>query len=115
MQTNNFIFEIGVDEIPAQYVEEMAQSFENVLSTAFVDNLLEFSSIKVNYTPRRLVAIVEDLSAEQKVNEEEVKGPSLDRAYDQNNNPTPALLGFLKGKNKNYFENINKFCCISFI
>lgn len=99
MQKHNFIFEIGVEEIPAQYVESMAQSYLEITKQTLIDNLLDFDDVLVKYSPRRLTAIVSNLSIEQKVVEEEVKGPSLDRAY-VNGEPTPALLGFLKGKNK---------------
>lgn len=99
MQSKNFVFEIGVEEIPAQYVDEMAQSFCQTIDSIFKENLLDFKKVEVKYSPRRLVAFVQELNGEQSIKSEFIKGPSLDRAYDEEHNPTPALIGFLKSKN----------------
>lgn len=94
-----FVFEIGVEEIPAQYVQIMAESFSDKATEMFEEKLLAFSGLRVEWTPRRLTLIVEKLEGIQADREFEVKGPSKKVAYKEAE-PTKALLGFLHKENK---------------
>ena len=58
---------------------------------------IKYESIKTFSTPRRLTIIVEGLDERQEDIEETVKGPAK-RYLDEEENPTKALLGFMRGQ-----------------
>ena len=95
---DKFLLEIGIEEIPAQYVKRMAESLRDNTQKALAENLIDFSGLNVFYTPRRLVLYIESMALEVAGQEVEVKGPAKKSAYDENGNPTKALEGFLAGR-----------------
>ena len=95
---DKFLVEIGIEEIPAQYVKRMAESLRDNTQKALAENLIDFSGLNVFYTPRRLVLYIESMALEVAGQEVEVKGPAKKSAYDENGNPTKALEGFLAGR-----------------
>lgn len=99
MDTKNLLLEIGCEEIPARYIEEIKSNLKANADKLFKENLLDYKDNIVYSTPRRLVLFVEHLNAVQNSVLTEVKGPSEKFAF-SNGEPTKALLGFLAGKNK---------------
>src|SRR5699024_8396074 len=59
---------------------------------------INYEEVKAYTTPRRLTIIVEGLDEKQSDLSENVKGPSKKIAFDSEENPTRALLGFMKGQ-----------------
>ncbi len=100
MSKNMFVFEIGVEEIPSQYVKTMANSLLDNAEKMLSDLRLEYSNAKVFYTPRRLVLMIDELSDEQASLNVTVKGPATKIAFDSVGNPSNALNGFLRKNNK---------------
>lgn len=100
MNRQLLVFEIGVEEIPSQYILSMADSLRENAIKMLSDLRLEYDNAEVFYTPRRLALIVEGLADEQPCQQLTVKGPARKIAYDQDGNPSKALLGFLKKNNK---------------
>ena len=49
-------------------------------------------------TPRRLVAIVEDVTAKEPDESKVVRGPKVAAAFDADGNPTPAVKGFARSQ-----------------
>ncbi len=99
MKKEKFIFEIGVEEIPSQYVSTMAQSYLQNAEKAFGANNLSYESAKVYYTPRRLILAVDGLNEKQNDSAVSVKGPTKKIAYNEDGTPSRALLGFLAKNN----------------
>jgi glycyl-tRNA synthetase beta chain len=90
--------EIGVEEVPAGYIVPALESFKKMM-TARLDELgLEYGSVRTAATPRRLAICVSDLAANQPDREEEFIGPSRKAAFDDNNAPTKAAIGFAASK-----------------
>jgi glycyl-tRNA synthetase beta chain len=90
--------EIGVEEVPAGYIAPALINF-NTLMTAGLDDLgLEYGSVRTAATPRRLAICISDLAATQPDREEEFIGPSRKAAFDDNNAPTKAAIGFAASK-----------------
>jgi glycyl-tRNA synthetase beta chain len=90
--------EIGVEEVPAGYIAPALKNF-NTLMTARLDALgLEYGSVKTAATPRRLAICISDLAPNQPDREEEFIGPSKKAAFDENNAPTKAAIGFAASK-----------------
>lgn len=93
-----FLLEIGTEELPAADMETaLSQLRERV--PALLDELrLEHGKVTIEGTPRRLVAIVEDLADKQEERTTVVKGPPAARAFDAAGQPTKAAEGFAQGK-----------------
>ncbi len=68
------------------------------LSESLAKLRLKHSAIAVAGTPRRLVAMIDDLAKKQEDLEEEILGPSTQIAFDAAGNFTQAGQGFLRAK-----------------
>jgi len=92
----DLVFEIGTEEIPAKFMNKAIEQLKENAEKVFKENRIEYKSLNTYGTPRRLVLYVKDMEEKQQDLELEVKGPSVRAAYDKDNNPTKALLGFAK-------------------
>ncbi len=92
----NLLFEIGVEELPASYVSSARNDIVRIVSDIFGGAGLKSSETRSLGTPRRLVLFVKDLSERQEDKKITVQGPPHDKAFDNNNKPTPAAIGFAK-------------------
>ncbi|MDO5718789.1 MAG: glycine--tRNA ligase subunit beta [Tissierellia bacterium] len=102
---SNYLFELGVEEFPASYVEPTKKQLKSAFEKLLDENKICYEGIDVESTPRRFAVIIKGLSQETKSDTKKVKGPSKKIALDDNGEPTKALLGFLKGQGKE-FEDI---------
>jgi glycyl-tRNA synthetase beta chain len=93
---NDFIFELGCEELPSGAVWPLADEFANQLLAALDKAQLSYGAVKRFATPRRLAIIIADLQTEQASQNVTRRGPAAIAAYDKEGNPTPALLGFAK-------------------
>lgn len=93
----NFLCEIGTEEIPAGYLPPAIEATKKILKEELESNRIDYNKIEVLATPRRISCLVSGLSDSQRKETEELKGPSVRAAYDDQGNPTRALEGFLKG------------------
>ena len=109
--SKKFLLEIGVEELPARYIEDAKSQLEENTKKALEKERIEFETMKLLSTPRRLTIIINGLSHAGKSLENVVKGPSKKIAFDQDNNPTKALIGFMKGQGVDlidtYVESLN--------
>lgn len=93
----NLLLEIGVEELPASYVNSARDDIVKIASEMLKEAGLKFSlEICSLGTPRRLVLFVKDLSERQSDKEVTVQGPPHDKAFDEDNKPTAAAIGFAK-------------------
>ncbi|MGL4796998.1 MAG: glycine--tRNA ligase subunit beta [Paraclostridium sp.] len=95
---NYLLFEIGVEELPARFVNSAMEQLENNLTKSLNENRITFDKVNVYSTPRRLTVIVDNIGDKQPDLEEEVKGPAKRIAMDADGNPTKPLLGFMNSK-----------------
>lgn len=93
---NDFIFELGCEELPSGSVWPLVDEFANQLLAALDKAQLSYGEVKRFATPRRLAVLIHDLQAEQKSQSMTRRGPAAVAAYDKDGKPTPALLGFAK-------------------
>jgi glycyl-tRNA synthetase len=98
LQPATFLLEIGVEELPARDVDTALEQLQTNVPALLKELRLAHGEIKTYATPRRLVALVENLAERQPDREDLVKGPPAARAFDAAGNPTPAAIGFAKGK-----------------
>ena len=91
----DFLFEIGTEELPPKALPKLAQAFETQVVAALKEQQFEHGEVKLYYTPRRIALFITGLTTEQPEQLIEKRGPSTKVAYDAAGKPTPALQGFL--------------------
>ena len=95
--SKNYLLEIGVEEIPARFVADTIVQMKNNAIELLNNERVKFTEVKIYTTPRRLTLLVSGLEDTNTSIEEKVKGPSKKISYDDKDNPTKALLGFMRG------------------
>lgn len=90
------LLEIGVEDLPAEEAEAIAQSFRENLRARFKEARLSHGEVRLFWTLRRFAVLVEDLADRQAPSVEEIRGPALAVGLDAQGNLTPATLGFLR-------------------
>ncbi|HEX6593239.1 MAG TPA: glycine--tRNA ligase subunit beta [Bacillota bacterium] len=98
MKTNDVLFEIGLEEVPARFIDDAEAQLAKKTQQWFHDARISYQSITSFSTPRRLAVLVTNVEEMQETIEEEVKGPSLKIAKDDNGNWTKAAIGFTSGQ-----------------
>lgn len=96
---SNYLLEIGVEEFPSDYVKSTKESLKNKFDELLTKKKFAFENIKVESTPRRFAVFINNISVKSQSEKQKIKGPSRKIAFDKDNNPTKALMGFLKSKN----------------
>ncbi len=94
----DLLVEIGVEELPAQDVDSALAQLQNAADVLLRDLRLAHGGVQVYATPRRLVLCARSVAPRQPDDEFVAKGPPANRAFDANGKPTPAAVGFAKGK-----------------
>lgn len=92
----DFLFEIGTEELPPKQVEKLAAHLAESFTTGLRQSGLPFKSYRYFATPRRLAVLVYDLALRQQDQHIEKRGPALAAAYDGEGKPSKALLGFAR-------------------
>jgi len=95
----DLLLELGTEEIPARFISSTKKSMKSFLEKKLKELRISFDTINIKSTPRRFSIFINKLSDKQTESVEEIKGPSRKIAFDENNNPSKALSGFLKSKN----------------
>ena len=95
---HNYLLEIGVEEIPSDYVKntkiQLRDKFKNLLE----ENKLSYEEIEIESTPRRFMVLLKNVVENDQAELISVRGPSVKIAFDEEKNPTRALEGFLRGQ-----------------
>ncbi|MBU0729178.1 MAG: glycine--tRNA ligase subunit beta [Proteobacteria bacterium] len=96
---NELVFEIGTEEIPAGFILPALNDLKTLLGKKLVTLSLAYETIDGAATPRRFALNVTGLSDKQPDRKEEILGPPKKAAFDADNNPTRAALGFAQSNN----------------
>jgi len=89
-----YLLEIGTEELPYKFIPQAIEQLKTGFGNFFQNNKIEFGSIEVLATPRRLAVIVNDLAEQQPDEEKVLRGPIKNVAYDADGNLSQAGLGF---------------------
>ncbi len=95
---NELLLEIGSEEIPAGFINPALKNLQNSMAEKLADLELQYKSIQTAATPRRLTICVNGLVSQQPDREEEFLGPAKKAAFDKENKPTKAAVGFARSK-----------------
>ena len=100
-KTKSILFELGSEELPAKSLQYLAKNLlANVLKS--LDNLdIDHQKHRYFATPRRIGFLIENVATSQPNAIIKKEGPFVDKAFDQQNLPTPAALGFARACNVN--------------
>ena len=93
----NFLFEIGVEELPSRYVNSSEKELEKLISEKLKEERIGYKSLKSYSTPRRVAVLAEGLSDKQEELYKKSLGPSVEVAF-KDGKLTKAGEGFLKGQ-----------------
>ena len=94
--TRDLLVEIGTEELPPKALRRLSEALATELA-AELDAAGLAHGVALPYaTPRRLATLVRDVAATQPDQDIERRGPPLARAFDDNDRPTKAALGFAR-------------------
>ncbi len=93
-----FLFELGVEELPAGHLSGALVQWRELIPAALDAARLAHGDVHIWGTPRRLVVYVADLACRQTDEILEIKGPPARAAFDADGHPTPAAHGFARSK-----------------
>ncbi|MCD5406299.1 MAG: glycine--tRNA ligase subunit beta [Desulfotomaculum sp.] len=96
--SKDFLLEIGTEEMPARFIKPVLKQLKTLAEDFFDEHRLKYIAINTYATPRRLVLAVKELAGQQDALVKEVKGPAKKVAFDDDGNPTAAVLGFARGQ-----------------
>jgi glycyl-tRNA synthetase beta chain len=96
--SNELLFEIGTEEIPAGFLSKAIVDMEDIIRKTLTEKHIAFDGIRCMATPRRLVLYIADLSQKQEDQTIEKLGPAKKAAFDENGQPTKAAIGFARGQ-----------------
>ena len=97
MTTQNFLVEIGTEELPPKALKTLATSFADNVEAELNQAGLTFSKIEWFAAPRRLAVKVLNLATQQPSKEIEKRGPAVSAAFDAEGKPTKAAEGWARG------------------
>ena len=97
MTTQNFLAEIGTEELPPKALKKLATAFAENVEAELNQAGLSFDKVEWFAAPRRLAVKVLGLATAQPSKEVEKRGPAVSAAFDAEGKPTKAAEGWAKG------------------
>jgi glycyl-tRNA synthetase len=92
------VLEIGSEELPAADLTTALAQLRTAVPALLTELRLDYDTVEIHGTPRRLVVCVSQLASRQPDLETVVKGPPTSRAFDETGTPTPAARGFARSR-----------------
>lgn len=94
--STTLVVEIGVEEMPPAEVTRTSQAVHDALTEKLGATRLGHGDIRVDASPRRVIATVVGVEPREADYEQTVRGPRVSAAYDAEGNPTKAAVGFAR-------------------
>jgi glycyl-tRNA synthetase len=94
--TEDYLLEIGSEELPASFVTIGSQNLEKQVRALLEKEEIEYERISVYSTPRRLAIYIHQLAMGKPAQNIEKKGPPIDQAYYPDGKLKPAGEGFFR-------------------
>ncbi|TEB15387.1 Glycine--tRNA ligase beta subunit [Pelotomaculum sp. FP] len=98
INAQDYLLEIGVEEMPARFLESALAELKDNAAALFQEQRLSYKRLAAYGTPRRITLYVEGLAIHQQSLEMEVKGPAVKVAYKSDGSPTRAAEGFARSQ-----------------
>ncbi|WP_249962174.1 glycine--tRNA ligase subunit beta [Histophilus somni] len=97
MTTQNFLAEIGTEELPPKALKKLATAFAENVEQELNQAGLAFEKVEWFAAPRRLAVKVLGLAEAQPSKQVEKRGPAVSAAFDAEGKPTKAAEGWARG------------------
>ncbi len=97
MTTQNFLAEIGTEELPPKALKKLATAFAENVEQELNQAGLAFEKVEWFAAPRRLAVKVLGLAEAQPSKQVEKRGPAVSAAFDAEGKPTKAVEGWARG------------------
>jgi glycyl-tRNA synthetase beta chain len=94
LRTEDFLVELGTEELPPLALPELEQAFTNGIRGGLAEAGIPHGDLKSFATPRRLAVQVSGLAAMQPAQALKLKGPPVNAAFDKAGKPTAAATKF---------------------
>lgn len=94
----DLLLEIGLEELPAQYVLRSEKQLQERVSAFLNDARINYGDVVVYSSPRRLAVLVRDVEETQQDLTETLRGPAKKIAQDAEGNWSKAAAGFARGR-----------------
>lgn len=100
-EQHTLLIEVGTEELPPSEAHALARHFGTGLADALAENDLlaegvDPAGVEWFVSPRRLAMRLAGIRPRQRDREEERLGPAVDKAFDDDGNPTKAAEGFAR-------------------
>lgn len=105
--SRDFLLEIGVEEMPARFLDPALAELKELAAAALKEHRLSYTSLTTCGSPRRIALLVEGVAVSQEPLEMEVKGPAVKVAY-KDGVPTRAAEGFAAGQGVKVSDLVQK-------
>jgi len=96
MERQDFLVELGTEELPPKALKKLAQAFSAGIVEGLKNEHLTHSAVHSYAAPRRLAVWVEALQTAQPDKQTERRGPAVQAAFDDGGLPTKAAQGFAR-------------------
>ena len=96
MAKKNLLFEIGTEDLPSKNLRIFSEKIKKNIEENLKKNGVNYSSLENYYTNIRLIFIVGSVDEEIIVEKKIIKGPPVEKCFDELGNPTKTALGFAK-------------------
>jgi len=93
---SDFLFELGVEEVPVSEIKPILGQLKSMFQLKLQEHLVEFGPIETAATNKRFMLYFGKINEKANNKQEQIKGPAKRIAYDENDQPTIALMKFLE-------------------
>ncbi len=93
-----FVFEIGIEEMPARFLPDLEKSLADLFTVQLQTMRIPALGLETFATPRRLVCWIKSMEPAQVQSRETVTGPPENIALDSSGALTKAGLGFVRSQ-----------------
>lgn len=96
MSTQDFLVELGTEELPPKALKSLAEAFQKGIEKGLKEAGLSYQQANYYAAPRRLAVLVEALEEQQADRNLTIDGPPKQAAFNAEGEPTQAALGFAR-------------------
>ena len=96
IQTRDFLFEIGTEEMPSAPLINAEKQFVQLLASELDAAGLSHGAVRIISSPRRLAAVVDAVSEATEPVHEVKRGPAASIAFNEDGTPSKAAEGFAR-------------------
>jgi glycyl-tRNA synthetase beta chain len=95
-ERRDLLVEIGTEELPPRAIRPMADALGSDLAARLSARGIDHGAVKTFATPRRVAALIAEVSAARPDREVQRRGPMVSAAFDADGKPTRAAEGFAR-------------------